>query len=812
MDEKEIEIPTIESGKILHSSSDVSPTFMPSNVHNILKRKRESKQNKNTGKLDFSSILDTGTDNSNYSNNEQSQPGSLDINYKEKENQKKGAKVKNRSTSFLCKEATIISINITAFILFCLSFIPFSKYTVIFTYFVYPIDKTSFILLLINIFISNFILLFIRIKKVPIYHFVYSLIFYFFVFYISHSSSTSINKFDKAISIYYIYLFLFIHVFVLFFVIYNTLYYMYLKGTLVKTEYLNSLVEYWDSIGKLQKLEKYVNINLDKLITYSSNDKDPSLQKKQKKAKVAFRIFMAFLILIVANILLYIKKKEIFTCDYWLKISKDDSSKCVFPEPEGYCYRGFLKGYFNLNNYKKIHCEFERNPRSEKKNFKNGISKDNNKINTDTKIFAFPLTNADNKYYSKYIENPKKFDQIVNSEIYDYEKTKNKPEILLDFSQSNKYNGEFPELKINLQKNEELINSKKQNADNSLFKNVFMLYLGGVSKNYFKIALPKFNSFINEFISDNKNDYNIKKMKSFNFGKYHTFGKNSSINLLPLFYGVSKKSSTKNNYNVLKFFKENGYITGQSSDKCAKTEIENISSDDKLYIEYDHENIAISCDHNYYNNEQPYSIEKGPYSVYERCLYGNPIYSYHIEYAKQFWEKYNDNKKFFKLSLTYGNEKTESLLSYLDEPLYELFFNLYSKNYLDNTIVIILSENGGNLKNILYNGGKYSEAELDTKYGTFILLMSKSEKINLEKYENLSTNQNIMITPYDIYYSLINIAFGDYDLLRSRLLVETEAKENKGISVFNKINGLDRSCEMYKDDWEDDTSCSCKNK
>ena len=816
MKEKEIEIPTIESGQNLQTSSNVSSTFMPSNVHNILKRKREAKQNKNTGKIDFTSILDTDIDTNNFLSNEEVQPGSLDINYKEKENQRKGikTKVKKSTISFLCKEITIISINITSFILFCISFIPLSKYSVILNYFVYPIDKTSFILLCINIVISNFIIFFIKIKKISKYHFIYSLLFYIFVFYITHSSST-INKFDKAVSIYYVYLFLFVHVFAAFFIVFNTLYYNYLKGTLVKTEYLNSLIEYWDSIAKLQKLEKYVNINLDKLITYSSNDKDPFLQKKRQKTKTLFQIFMTFIIMIIANILLYIKKKNIFNCDYWTVTNNDDINICEFPEPEGYCYRSFLKGYFNLNNYKKINCSFERNSKKEKKNFKYGIPKDNNKINTDTKIFAFPLTNTDNKYYSNYIENPKKFSQFVNSDIYDYEKIKSKSEILLDFSKNNTFNGEYPQLKINLQTNEELINSRKQNEDNSLFKNVFMLYLSGVSKNYFNISLPKLNSFINEFLSNNINDYNLKKMKSFAFNKYHSFGTNSSINLLPMFYGSSKKSTIKNNNNLLKYFKDNGYITGQSSDKCAKTEIENISYDDKLYVEYDHENIAISCDHNYYVFEDPYSIEKGPYSVYERCLYGNPMYYYHIEYAKQFWEKYKNNKKFFKLSLTYGRERTESILSYLDEPLYELFFNFYDKGYLNNTLIVILSENGGNLKNILYNGGKYSEAKLDIKYGTFILLMSKSENLNLEKYENLCKNQNMMVTPYDVYYTLINVASGDDDQLKIRLLVETDGKEtneNKGMSVFHKIDGLKRNCETYNDDWENNMSCSCKIK
>ena len=117
------------------------------------------------------------------------------------------------------------------------------------------------------------------------------------------------------------------------------------------------------------------------------------------------------------------------------------------------------------------------------------------------------------------------------------------------------------------------------------------------------------------------------------------------------------------------------------------------------------------------------------------------------------------------------------------------------------------------MKNILYNGGKYSEAELDVKFGTFIILMGKSDKINLNIFNNLSTNENIMITPYDIYYTLSNIAIGnDISIEGSlRLLLDKESLRNKGISVFNSINPLERNCELYSEDWNTDTFCICFN-
>ena len=92
-------------------------------------------------------------------------------------------------------------------------------------------------------------------------------------------------------------------------------------------------------------------------------------------------------------------------------------------------------------------------------------------------------------------------------------------------------------------------------------------------------------------------------MTSYQFGKYKNFPFTME-NIINIFY----KKENNSQINSLKYFKENGYITGQVSDICDK------NMNNKNIINWDHENFVMSCDPNYFNKKE--------FTVYERCLYG----------------------------------------------------------------------------------------------------------------------------------------------------------------------------------------------
>ena len=79
---------------------------------------------------------------------------------------------------------------------------------------------------------------------------------------------------------------------------------------------------------------------------------------------------------------------------------------------------------------------------------------------------------------------------------------------------------------------------------------------------------------------------------------------------------------------------------------------------------------------------------------------------------------------------------------------------------------------------------------LERVLGNLILLIPN--EFNQTQINNLKYNQQILVTPYDIYETLLDMSVYDK---------KWGSENNKGESLFNKINGLERDCEKY-DKWD----------
>ena len=682
---------------------------------------------------------------------------------------------KVRDTFF---DMQIFIINIVSFILLYYSFTPLSSYIFPVSYFLYPIDLISFIFLLVSSFISSYIIALIFTKKVKYIHILYCIIYYIIIFYIHHNKPIGNSSYDQSFIIFYVYIFLNIQNIFLYF-LFQTIKYFF---------------------SSYNKLDVFSPIS-------------PGTDRDKKTIKFIFNIIILISFPLLMHILLVIKKKELLNCDNWdvglngTKINNDNLKySCQIQKPEGYCYMDYFKGYFDLTEVNNRDCSL-RNAEDEKKNFMHNLKRNNN-INESTKIFGFPYTNIDEKFSLKNQKDIRNFGFLVNNDIFDLTKQNNyknlTPEAILDFSENNIYNGEFGELKINLNFNKELSKDRKllENS-NSLYDNILMIYIDATSRAHFQRSFPKLSDFIKNFMSydpSSKND-----IKAYQFMKYHSFGPYTKINILPMFYGSSMKSN-KGTHNV-KYFKENGFITGHVVDMCNKEQYDIFLDENENieYVEWDHENVAYLCDGNYFEINEPYQNYKGPYSRKVRCLYGHPVSYYMIEYTKQFWESYFMNKKYFRIAFNYGHEKTGAVVSYLDEPLYEMVFDFYVKGYLDKTALFIVSDHG-NQNFGIYDIINNSEFELEKKFGLFFLLLwqNKRKKILNNFEENLLNNQQIMLTPYDIHDTMIHILYGN---LNDEEIKSKYSMNDKGKSVFKYIQPKDRNCKFY-DDWYSNF-CGC---
>ena len=458
------------------------------------------------------------------------------------------------------------------------------------------------------------------------------------------------------------------------------------------------------------------------------------------------------------------KYEENYTCENWnvnlnnTHIFEDEKNeKCNLERIKGKCYMNKILNYFDFTLAENIKCE--NREENEKENFYSMI-KDKNLLKN--KIFGFPSTININK--EKNLNNTKNlqhyfFNNLKNLENVNTNEitTKLNIETILDFSKDNNKG----ELKINLIKNETLSKERKNlSNNNSIYDNVLFIFLSSISRAHFQRALPKLSKFISKLMAYEP----FPSMTAYQFGKYKNFPYTME-NIIPLY----NKKVNDTNINSLEYFKESGYITGQVSDMCDK------NLNNKNLINYDHENFVMACDPNYF--------QKKEFSLYEKCLYGKPISDYMINYAFQFWDKYGENKKYFRMVFNYGNEPTGNVIKYLDEPLYNMIWGLYNEGKLKNTAVLFLSEQG-NKNSGLYDILGSAEFDVEKKYGVFIMILDWNTKFKDGKYhKNLIKNQNLFITPYDVYDTMAHIALGD--------------KYKNGNSVFNGIKIEDTYCYNF---------------
>ena len=763
-------------------------TSTSNEVQEIFKKIR--KKNKESGNKTISK---------SYGNNANDELKNIAINHDQNQ--------KHSNEYFHIKKLIIIIMNLISFILFYYCFYPIINFYLPIIVFIFPMDLISFIFCVISSVLTAIIIVLIVLKKINGYHILYMSFYFIIIFYLHHFKYIGVSKFDQSLSVFYVFISLLINCLCFFFIFYFLFKHFYYEGCIKKNNiFIKSFVSRWHSYEKIKRSENETSFLLDD----KSNNNIIS-NKKINKLKSFLIILTLISIQIIYFILIKHKKEKIFTCDNWAigingtKIeNNNDKYKCLFPTPSGYCYMDFFKGYFDLNLEDIKNCSL-RDASLEKKNFLLNIENNNNNIDLyKTNIFAFPHTNLDNKYFLKNQISVNDFGRLVNNDIYDLGINVNKdkepkPEAILDFSENNIYKGKYGELKINLVFNETLSKERKKlENDNSLYDNIFMLYVDATSRAHFQRSFPKLTNFIKNFMIYEPD----KKIDAYQFMKYHSFSQNTHFNILPMFYGNSYYS--KKGTNHIKFFKQNGFVTGHEVDMCNKEQYDIFKdvNDEREYEEWDHENIAYLCDGNYFLIESPYPGDRGAFYEKLRCLYGQEVSYYMIKYAKQFWEKYSNNKKYFRMAFNYGHERTGAVISYLDDPLYDFFFEFYQKGYFNNTAILIVSDHG-NQNNGIYNIICPSQFELEKKMGTFFLLLSKNNQS--KKYEeNLLNNQQTLVTPYDIHDTMIHIVFGN----SNNNNINIYSANNKGKSVLLEIDPNERVCEKY-DDWINENFCCC---
>jgi ABC-type multidrug transport system permease subunit len=522
---------------------------------------------------------------------------------------------------------------------------------------------------------------------------------------------------------------------------------------------------------------------------------------------------------------------------YIINNKNNPNDKCFISTPEK-CWIDFLDGLMDVSWYLQEDCQ----------NFRTGekieLLKYLPERYKNTNIFGYPIT-TNYTYITESYHMP--FFWSIMSNFIDIKNPENNnktsrhsnflPEIILNFDEKT----QLGKIDIDIKKNKKLVEERKlisekynNNNDNEinndinkkdLIDNVLFLYIDSISrphfirkmKNTIKFMEKHFNrkwekedSYnINNKINNNIDSNNINNNNNSNnnkdnhlttpftfyeFMKYHTFIFFTQPNVNPMFYGESMKLN--NGTNIIKYFHEHGFISAQSNNICSRElyDIEPGYIENLNWEKFDHENIALFCDPNFFNPENPFTPYMGPYSVRKRCLYGRNTYEYVIDYGEKFWETYIEEKKFLRLSFQDAHEGTGEVVRYLDEYLENFLNKLDKKGWLDKTAIFIVSDHGNNMIGF-YNIFGCPDFNKEKTLASWYMLLPKELK---DFEENVRYNENTMVTPYDVF-----------DTLLSLINEEKNYPSANGESVLkNKINGNDRICKKYKLDLID-LWCRC---
>jgi len=514
------------------------------------------------------------------------------------------------------------------------------------------------------------------------------------------------------------------------------------------------------------------------------------------KKRILFTII--FLTIIFAGSSFIINKRLIANCENWdkgLGSAKLDNSSdyCKIKTPKK-CWMNFMSGLFDLSGFFGEDCSQIRMDNYEQLIKWTRIQ--------GAKLIGFPRIEK-LKYFPDSTLDQFQYrilSSMINMEDPSISKDiKSNTEAIIDFRKP------LPELSVKVVKDENIINSRNKIHANKkqdlLAKNVIHFFIDSLSRDNFYRKLPKTRAFFEKYFNTNEkiqNKYdrdNELQAECFQFMKYHGIASWTLANMVPIFFGVDftyKKSESPISYN--KYFKEAGFVTGQGHGYCGKDifDIENGNLEKFTFEYFDHEINPIFCDPNFTIPGSPFAILNGSYSMKRRCLYGRDTHSYIFDYARSFWEQYENEQKFFRLAFQDAHEGTGEVVRYMDDKIVSFFEFLEKNGSLKDTIIVFHSDHGVNMPGF-YTFVDAEDFNIEKSLPTFFMFVPKD--IANKYHKELKDKENIMITPYDINNTFLHI-----------VNAPLEARNKLGGSLFERIDPKKRDCDKFN---VRDPFCNC---
>jgi len=302
--------------------------------------------------------------------------------------------------------------------------------------------------------------------------------------------------------------------------------------------------------------------------------------------------------------------------------------------------------------------------------------------------------------------------------------------------------------------------AKEVQAEDKL--NVLMLYIDAVSRRQFFRNLPKTAKKLESIHNSGVSHLN-------QFFRYGVIGFNTNRNSLGLFTGL-QRDGIHSGIPIWEDYRNRGYVAGMTDDLCEDWDR---GYNNRTRVSLDHELIAPFCLPEYHElNGISWSIFKGEFSMRRRCITGQYVHNFALNYTRDFINLYDGkNPWFFRASFMEAHESSGEVLSLMDDDL-ENFFGSLSKETLERTAILIMSDHGLHMGfNFLFT----RQGQVEHKLPVFTTLIPERF---FNKYpelrKNIDENEQKLISAFDIYATMRDML--DFDISR-------EPKEKLGVGI-----------------------------
>lgn len=326
-------------------------------------------------------------------------------------------------------------------------------------------------------------------------------------------------------------------------------------------------------------------------------------------------------------------------------------------------------------------------------------------------------------------------------------------ELFYDFRLKNN-----PKLIINLKKiknskaflNEKISNNndKTKSQIPSITPSFLNIFIDTVSRQRFHRRYSQLKKYLRSHHYSKSGDY-----LAYEFYRSHSDRGYTSPNLLSSTYGYYDTIyDAKYQKRIENYAKEQGYVTGISTNYCGYLEVDIESGYSGTYPDkfIPHHTLSqLGCDYNLQPKENPFAFGfgKGPYSVALNCLFGKESISYIYDHVIQFFRMYKAKRKYYSLRVIDAHELSGEISNLVIDPwITKILKKLESENLIKNTIIRIHSDHGDHINPISY---KTDSGTVERFNPVLLTMIPISMKERMGKY--LEVNSQRLMSHRDFF-------------------------------------------------------------